>query len=434
MLGLKRHTVRVVPHDPAWADAAAAECARLRAAGGDLLLDVQHVGSTAVPGLPSKPILDFAAAIADPDALPALIERVAAAGYRYAGDGKEMGGQLFVKETAPDLRVAHLHVVAPDDPQWRNYLAFRDALRADAALRARYAHLKESLATVFPEKRRAYTAAKQDFVDRALGLAADADGADAAGMYDRIAELYPFVYADWGASVARQARDLDAFVTRALGPGPHRILDVSCGIGTQALGLAALGHRVTGSDVSAAAVARARTEAAARRLDIAFAVADMREAHARHGGGFDVVLSADNSVPHLPDDAAAAAAFASFLAALRPGGLVALSVRDHAPEGRTGFELAPYGIREVDGGRVTVFQIREHDGAAYDVSMYFVEERGDAWPRVTFGRSRYRAVPADHWLRLLAAAGFVGARRLDEAFFQPLLLAKRPGGATSPGR
>lgn len=298
----------------------------------------------------------------------------------------------------------------------------------ESASNVRTAQLEEGLAKLFPESRRAYRAAKRELVGRAR--AADADAAE---MYDRIADLYPLVYADFEASVARQARDLDAVFAEVLGPGPHRILDVSCGVGTQALGLAALGHRVTASDVSAASIAQARDSAAARGLEIAFAVADMREARERHGTGFDVVLSADNSVPHLPNDAAATAAFASFLAAVRPGGLVAISVRDHPPGGRTGFALVPYGVREVDGGRVTVFQIREHDGEAYDVSMYFVEERGDAVPRVTVGRSRYRAVPAARWLPLLEAAGFVETRRLDEAFFQPLLLARKPDQA-SPGR
>ena len=230
------------------------------------------------------------------------------------------------------------------------------------------------------------------------------------------------------AQAMRQASSLDQVFASVLGPGPHRILDPSCGIGTQVLGLAARGHRVTASDVSAAAIERAREEAALRGLEITFAVADMREARSTHGGEFDVVLSADNSVPHLPDDAAAEEAFTSFLSALRPGGLVAISVRDHSLGGRTGFDFAPYGVRKVEGGRVTVFQIREHRGEEYDLSMYFVEERGDGWPKVTVGRSRYRAIPSERWLTLLAAAGFVETRRLDGAFFQPLLLGRKPVG------
>jgi glycine/sarcosine N-methyltransferase len=77
-------------------------------------------------------------------------------------------------------------------------------------------------------------------------------------MYDEIATLYHLVYPDWNAAIARQAAALDAIIREHVGPPPQSILDVSCGIGTQALGLAALGYAVTASDLSSAAVERAR--------------------------------------------------------------------------------------------------------------------------------------------------------------------------------
>lgn len=95
-------------------------------------------------------------------------------------------------------------------------------------------------------------------------------------MYDEIATLYHLVYPDWNAAIAQQAAALDAIIRQRVGPPPRSILDVSCGIGTQALGLAALGHAVTASDLSSAAVERARLEAAQRNLTIDFTVADMR--------------------------------------------------------------------------------------------------------------------------------------------------------------
>ncbi len=103
-------------------------------------------------------------------------------------------------------------------------------------------------------------------------------------MYDEIATLYHLVYPDWNAAIAQQAAALDAIIRKHVGPAPRSILDVSCGIGTQALGLAALGHAITASDLSSAAVERARREAAQRNLAIDFTVADMRrcaEVHQR---------------------------------------------------------------------------------------------------------------------------------------------------------
>src|SRR5215468_7433885 len=131
-------------------------------------------------------------------------------------------------------------------------------------------------------------------------------------MYDEIAAVYHLIYPDWDATIAQQAVALDAIIRQHVGPPPRTVLDVSCGIGTQALGLAALGHAVRASDLSSAAVERARLEAARRDLDIVFTVADMRQCAEVHGSGFDVVLSADNSLPHLLSDGAIREALANF--------------------------------------------------------------------------------------------------------------------------
>ena len=115
-------------------------------------------------------------------------------------------------------------------------------------------------------------------------------------MYDEIATLYHLIYRDWNVAIAQQASALDAIIREHVGPPPRLILDVSCGIGTQALGLAAVGHVVTASDLSSAAVERAAIEAAQRNLGIDFKVADMRRCGEVHGSGFDVPCS----VPTTP--------------------------------------------------------------------------------------------------------------------------------------
>ena len=166
MLGLKRHTVKVVDHDPAWAMLGAEACAAVRNACGELLVDVQHVGSTAVPGLPAKPVLDIAAAVATLDSLPQIVRRLTRIGYLYRGD--RIGGQFFVAESSPDVRTTHVHVVEHGGAQWRDYLRFRDLLRNNHALRNRYADLKRLLASGSRDDSHAYTASKADFVRQAL--------------------------------------------------------------------------------------------------------------------------------------------------------------------------------------------------------------------------------------------------------------------------
>lgn len=182
MIGLNRHTVRVVEHNRGWPGVAAKACRQVRETGGVLLCDVQHVGSTAVVGLPAKPILDLAAAVTTFDVIPELIEKLTALGYIYRGDGEESGGHLFVWESEPNVRTVHLHVVTLDDVQWTNYLRFRDLLREDAGIRERYAELKQELSKRFPDDRRSYTDSKHAFIRRVLDTKAQPEApADPAG-------------------------------------------------------------------------------------------------------------------------------------------------------------------------------------------------------------------------------------------------------------
>ena len=156
--------MRVVDHDPSWAALGAEVCRQVTQAGGDLLVDAQHVGSTAVPDLPAKPILDIAAAVAGPDAVPPLIRRLTEAEYIYRSDGGDEGGHLFVRESSHEERTVHLHVVERDGVQWRNYLRFRDTLRENAAVREQYAKLKRELAKRFANDRKSYGDGKDDFI------------------------------------------------------------------------------------------------------------------------------------------------------------------------------------------------------------------------------------------------------------------------------
>jgi SAM-dependent methyltransferase len=245
-------------------------------------------------------------------------------------------------------------------------------------------------------------------------------------FYSRLAPFHHLIFADWSASIARQASALDAVIRARLGEGPKRVLDVACGIGTQALGLAALGHRVTASDLSPGAVARAAEEARARGLAIDFSVADMRAAHRHHGGGWEVLVCADNSLPHLLSDDEILAALRQFHESLRPGGIALLSVRNYAAMPRTD-AVEPYGIREEDGVRTLVLQHRAWEGDQYDLTFYIVQDRGGETATTHVLRSRYYAVSTARLLELMHAAGFATAERLDGAFYQPLLVGTRAG-------
>jgi SAM-dependent methyltransferase len=246
-------------------------------------------------------------------------------------------------------------------------------------------------------------------------------------MYDEISSVYHLVYPDWNVAIQRQSRAYFDAATLALGAQPERILDVSCGIGTQALGLAALGCSVSASDLSAGAVARARREAKDRDLELELEVADMRDCFDVHGGNFDVLLSADNSVPHLAGHSQVTTAIRAMYKCLRPGGVVLMGVRDYKPdEDRSRGQVFTYGTRDHDGERYVVFQTRDWEGDTYEVGMYFVREESDTSPaNVVCGRSRYYAISVGKLISLLQQAGFEEVKILDGVVHNVLLSGRK---------
>jgi GrpB-like predicted nucleotidyltransferase (UPF0157 family) len=162
-------------HDPRLIELASAEQARLVVVLAPWLVDgVEHVGSTAVPGLAAKPVLDLMASVRDPDeAVAGALRRLAADGWCYVPPELDSGGawrRFFVKPDADGRhRVAHLHVIRAGHPRWADQLAFRDALRRDDGLARRYEALKRRLAHQHGHDREAYTRGKGAFVAAALG-------------------------------------------------------------------------------------------------------------------------------------------------------------------------------------------------------------------------------------------------------------------------
>jgi hypothetical protein len=157
----------------------------------------------------------------------------------------------------------------------------------------------------------------------------------------------------------------------------------------------------------------------------------MRRCAEVHGSGFDVVLSADNSIPHLLSDDAIREALGNFHQCIRPGGITILGLRDYLTEERSSPRLVPYGFRSDGDDRYFVVQTRDWDGDFYDVAMYFIREgRGSRPATVIAGSSRYYAVPIDRLVSLLEESSFIEIQRLDGVLYQhqPVLVARRGTG------
>jgi len=157
-------SIEVVDYDPAWPATFAEERGRIGTALGDLVATIEHGGSTSVPGLAAKPVIDIWLKLTGP-VQPEHIEAMAALGYRHLGEAGLAGQDLFVKRSAP---VVHLHSYQAGDPDYQRHLDFRDWLRAHPDGAAAYGRLKKDLARRFKADRLAYTEAKSDFIEAAL--------------------------------------------------------------------------------------------------------------------------------------------------------------------------------------------------------------------------------------------------------------------------
>jgi len=159
--------VRVVPYDPAWPGTFVVERRLLRDALGDLVVGgIHHVGSTAVPGLAAKPIIDILVGVGGLEPARACFAPLQSLSYLYAP--YRVAEMHWFCKPHPSRRTHHLHLVPVDTPRFRDELAFRDHLIANPEDLAAYAALKHEVAKQFRYDRAAYTEAKSDFIEQCL--------------------------------------------------------------------------------------------------------------------------------------------------------------------------------------------------------------------------------------------------------------------------
>lgn len=166
--------IEIVPYDPRWQAAFAGQQALLEGLLSPwLAAPPEHIGSTAVPGLAAKPIIDILAPVQSLADVQAAIPLLVEAGWLFWPDDPNRHYRLWFLRPNPSARTHHLHIIEQAHPQASALIGFRDALRRDAGKREAYAMLKISLAETYASDREAYTNAKADFVAdvlRASGL------------------------------------------------------------------------------------------------------------------------------------------------------------------------------------------------------------------------------------------------------------------------
>ena len=245
-----------------------------------------------------------------------------------------------------------------------------------------------------------------------------------APFYNDIAEYYDLIYADWEESMKRHGAAISQMLCLSRRPKntSSRILDVSAGIGTQALPLAALGHDVCARDLSAGAITRLKRESEERNLSIDAAQADMRTVSRSVQGLFDAVISFDNSIPHLLTDAEIMDTMQNFVRLLKPGGVILLSVRDYENMDRSPTSVHHYGERLRAGRR---FRLRQEwtwlNQTHYRTRMIIESLQKSGWRELIHSEAEYYAVPVSRVLELMDAAGLRSCQVKTVPFFQPVL-------------
>ncbi len=167
MIGLKRGVVKLSKYNPKWKTLFEEESALIFSAAEDFIVDIQHIGSTAIPDIVAKPIIDILAAINSLSNIVKIIDPLKTIGFIYRGEQGIPDRHLFIKG-GEDYRTHHLHVVEKEHSEWAKHIIFRNYLRKHPQEAQEYSKLKQDLLKKYELDREKYTESKSNFVERIL--------------------------------------------------------------------------------------------------------------------------------------------------------------------------------------------------------------------------------------------------------------------------
>jgi len=245
-------------------------------------------------------------------------------------------------------------------------------------------------------------------------------------FYDNMAAQYDKLFLDWQAATKEQALILDRIFQAHGYDRSAQILDCACGIGTQAIGLAALGYPVTASDISRSELAEAKDRAEKNSVAIRFESADFRALADVFTEQYDIVIAMDNALPHMLTHEALATAIESIVGQLKPGGLFVASIRDYDALLQSKPPYSPPYIHKTDKGQRVSFQTWEWAGENYRLTQYIIEDETS----LSIGKyvCEYRAARRGELSQLLRSNGCreVSWKYPEETgFYQPIVVARK---------
>ena len=245
-------------------------------------------------------------------------------------------------------------------------------------------------------------------------------------FYDSMASQYDKLFLDWQATTHEQAVILDRIFRQNGFDRCASVLDCACGIGTQSIGLAALGYPVTASDISRGELAEAAKRAAENHVDIRFEHADFCALSDTFREAFDIIICMDNALPHMLSHTALEAAIKSITGRIKDGGIFVASIRDYDALMMDKPPYSPPYIHKTAGGQRVSFQTWVWEDDRYKLIQYIIDDEK------TLGISKfeceYRATRREEITDLLLAGGCSEVKWLfpeESGFYQPIVVARK---------
>ena len=245
-------------------------------------------------------------------------------------------------------------------------------------------------------------------------------------FYDNMASQYDKLFLDWQATTQEQALILDRlFVENGFNKSAH-ILDCACGIGTQTIGLAAIGYNVIGSDISDGEITEAKERAKKNNVSVRFEHADFCALSDTFLEHFDIIIAMDNALPHMLTGNDLASAIKSIIEQLKHGGMFVASIRDYDALLTVKPPYSPPYIHRTAKGQRVSFQTWSWEGDNYRLIQYIVDDEDTL--QVSKFECEYRATRRQEITELLMANGcheVVWKFPEETGFYQPIVIAKK---------
>ena len=245
-------------------------------------------------------------------------------------------------------------------------------------------------------------------------------------FYDKLASQYDKLFLDWETATIEQAKILDRIITKNDLDKTSKILDCACGIGTQTIGLAAIGYDVTGSDISDGVISEARKRAEKKELNINFKNADFRDLSGAFDEQFEIIIAMDNALPHMLSNTDLETAIKSIVNQIKDSGIFIASIRDYDALLTDKPPYSPPYIHKTSDGQRVSFQTWNWNGDNYRLIQYIIDDEEEL--QVNKFECEYRATRREEMTKLLIESGCKNVVWMfpeETRFYQPIVVAKK---------